>query len=292
MPKTVLVVGATGNHGPIVARQLSDDGFDVRVFTRRREKAAGKFGDRFPIFQGDIFDDATLQPALAGCWGVHINLRGWWKDRSHDRIEHQGTAKLVRAAREAGVDRLTYLSCLHARPEYAAALPSLKAKLDAEAAVRAGGVPYAIFAPSFFMENAYHLQPGKRLFVPEIPGRKFHYVAGADYARAVSRVYQMPQAPNRRFELYGPEPITQADVVRRYCARVRPETRIHLVPVWIADLYVHLIRHKNRQYAMKALRFYMRVGEPGSPEAADRSLGTPETTYQSWCEAQRAAPAV
>ncbi|HEY7215696.1 MAG TPA: NmrA family NAD(P)-binding protein [Thermoanaerobaculia bacterium] len=292
MPKTILVVGATGNHGPVVARRLSDDGFDVRVLTRRREKALGKLGDRFPIFQGDIFDDGALQAALAGCWGVHVNLRGWWKDKSHDRIEHRGTANVVRAAKEAGVERLTYLSCLHARPEYAAELPSLKAKVDAEAAVRAGGIPYAIFAPSFFMENTYHLQPGKRLFVPEIPGRKFHYIAGDDYARLVSKVFQMPEAPNRRFELYGPEAITQEEAVRRYCAQVRPETRIHFIPVWVGDLYCRLIRHKNRQYAMRVVRFYKRVGEPGGPETADRSLGTPGTTYQSWCEAQHTVPAV
>jgi hypothetical protein len=108
----------------------------------------------------------------------------------------------------------------------------------------------------------------------------------------VSQVYQMPQAPNRRFELYGPEPITQSEAVRRYCSHVRPETRIHFVPVWLADIYLHLNGNKNRQYAMKVVRFYKRVGEPGGPETADRSLGLPATTYQSWCEAQQAAAAV
>lgn len=290
MSKTILVVGASGNHGPIVARQLSGDGFDVRVLTRRREKAAEKFGDRFPIFQGDVTDPDSLRPALAGCWGVHINLRGWLK--SHDRVEHRGTANVVRAAREAGVERLTYLSCLHARPEYTH-LPSLKAKVDAEAVVRAGGIPYAIFAPSLFMENMYHLQPGKHLFISVAPRRHaFHYLAAADYAQRVSQVYQLPQAPNCRFELYGPEPITQPDAVLRYCALMRPETRIHFIPLWVTDLYNRLIHHKNRQYGVRVMRFYKRVGEPGDPETAERSLGRPGTTYQSWCEAQQAIPAV
>src|SRR6185295_10703759 len=175
MSKTILVVGATGNYAQPVCRQLSQDGFDVRVFTRRREKAIAKFGDRFPIFQGDVEDVASLRPAIEGCWGVHISLRGWFKYQSHDRVEHRGTANVVRLAAEAGVERLTYLSCLHARPEYAY-LPHLKAKLDAEAAIRASGIPFAIFAPSFFMENAQHLQKGKRIFVPTIPRQAFHYL--------------------------------------------------------------------------------------------------------------------
>jgi len=283
MSKTILVVGATGNYAQPVCRQLSQDGFDVRVFTRRREKAIAKFGDRFPIFQGDVEDVASLRPAIEGCWGVHISLRGWFKYQSHDRVEHRGTANVVRLAAEAGVERLTYLSCLHARPEYAY-LPHLKAKLDAEAAIRASGIPFAIFAPSFFMENAQHLQKGKRIFVPTIPRQAFHYLASADYTAMVSRVFQLPQAPNRRFDLYGPEPVTQAAAIRQFCSRARPGTRIHFVPVWLSDLYNHLIGHKNRQYSMKILRLYKRVGEPGDPEAADRSLGRPSTTYRQWCE--------
>lgn len=286
MSKTILVVGATGNYAQPVTRQLSEDGFDVRVFTRRREKAIEKFGDRFPIFQGDVTDADSLRPALAGCWGVHISLRGWFKHGSHDRVEHQGTANVVRVAKEAGVERLTYLSCLHARPEYSF-LPHLKAKVDAEAAVRAGGIPFAIFAPSFFMENSHHLQKGKRIFVPAIPDRTFHYVASADYAQMVSRVYQLPQAPDRRFELYGPEPLTQSEVVRRFCAIARPGTRIHFIPVWLADFYLHLTGHKNRQYSMQVVRLYKRIGEPGDPQTADRSLGLPGVTYQRWCEAQQ-----
>jgi hypothetical protein len=128
--------------------------------------------------------------------------------------------------------------------------------------------------------------------VPAIPHRTFHYVASADYARMVSQVYQLPQAPNQRFELYGPEPLTQAEAVRRFCALARPGTRIHFIPIWLADLFVHLIGHKNRQYAMQVVRLYKRIGEPGGPQTADRSLGLPSTTYQSWCEAQQAIPAV
>jgi len=286
MSKTILVVGATGNYAQPVCRQLSQEGFDVRVLTRRREKAREKFGDRFPIFQGDVEDVDSLRPAIAGCWGVHVNLRGWFKQKSHDRVEHQGTANVVRVARESGVERLTYLSSLFARPGYAD-LPHLKAKVDAEAAIRASGIPFAIFAPAFFMENLHHLHPGKRLFVPAIGRRTFHYVASDDYAQMVARVYQLPEAPNRRFDLYGPEPITQEEAVRRFCSCAYPATRVRFVPVWLSDLYQHLIGHKNRQYSMKVLRYYQRVGEVGEPGTSDGSLGRPATTFQSWCEAQR-----
>jgi uncharacterized protein YbjT (DUF2867 family) len=287
MSKSILVVGATGNFGEPVVRQLSKDGFDVRIFTRKREKAVGKFGEAFPIFEGDVGDDASLRKALEGCYGVHVNLRGWWKDRSHDRIEHRGTANVARLAKEAGAERLTFLSNIHAREELSF-LPHLKAKLDAEKAIRASGIPFAIFAPSFFMENVYHLEPGNRIRVPVV-NRPYHYLAAADYCAMVSKAFQLPEAPNKRFEIYGPEAIPAHQITEKFCAIARPDAKVVPVPVWVATIYMYLIRHKNRQYSMKTARMYKKYGEPGDPSQADASLGRPTTTFREWCEAQRAA---
>jgi uncharacterized protein YbjT (DUF2867 family) len=289
MSKTILVVGATGNYGQPVSWQLSKDGFDVRVFTRKREKASRIFGDAFTIFEGNFEDDDSLRRALAGCYGVHTNLRGWWKDKSYDRIEHRGTVNVIRIAKEMGVQRLTCISDVHAREEYSF-LPHLKAKVDAEKAIRASGIPFAIFACCFFMEGTHHLEPGDRTRVPTLT-RSFHYLAAEDYARIVSKAYQVPEAPNRRFDLYGPEAIQYHDAVRTFCSIVRPRTKVVVVPTWFMALYMHLTGHLNRQYSMRVIKFYQRFGEPGDPEAADHSLGRPTTRFREWCEKQRPATA-
>lgn len=286
MPQTVLVVGATGNHGQPVAWQLRQDGFDVRVFTRKRAKAEKIFGDSVTIFEGKIDDDDSLRPALAGCYGVHINLRVLMKHgQSDDEVVHRGTVNILRLAKEAGVQRTTFLSFLFATPELGA-FPHIKAKLDAEAAVRASGIPYAIFAPSFFMENARHMAKGKHLFLGEA-SHPFRYVCAADYARMVSQAYQLPQAPNKRFEIYGPELIPGDDAVRQYCAIVHPGTRVHFFPHWLAALYLKIAGTPMLQHGLKMARIYRRMGEPGDPSQADTSLGRATTTHREWCEAER-----
>lgn len=289
MSKTILVVGATGNYGQPVSWRLSRDGFDVRVFTRKREKALQKFGDAFHVFEGNVEDDHSLSQALEGCYGVHINLRGWWKDKSHDRIEHRGTANVVRLAKQAGVERVTYLSTIHAREEYSF-LPHLGAKVDAEKAIRAGGIPFAVFACCFFMENVHHLEQGDTIRVPKLT-RSYHYLAAEDYARIVSRAYQVPEAPNKRFDLYGPEAIEAHEASRLFCSIVRPQTRIISLPRWLVAVYMQLTGHLNRQYAMRVMKFQQQVGEPGDPGQADHSLGRPTIRFREWCEAQRLAPA-
>jgi uncharacterized protein YbjT (DUF2867 family) len=285
MSKSILVVGATGNYGQPLVWRLSKDGFDVRVFTRNREKALQKFGEAFPIFAGNVEDDASLRQALAGCYGVHVNMRGWARDQSHDRLDHRGTANVVRLAKEAGVERLTYLSDIYAREEYSF-LPHLKAKVDAEKAIRASGIPFAIFACSFFMENVHHLETGDRIRIPVLK-RPYHFVAAADYCALVSQAFQVPEAPNKRFEVYGPEAIPSHQAALDFCAIVRPKTRIRPVPVWVAMLYMMLTGNKSRQYTLKVVKLYKKVGEPGDPSQADHSLGRPTTTHRQWCEAQR-----
>jgi len=290
MRKSILVVGATGNYGQPATRQLAKDGFDVRVYTRKREKAVRRFGETFPIYEGTLEDDASLRKALEGCYGVHLNLRGRWEGRTHDQIEHRGAANVVRLAKEAGVERLTSISDVYAREEYSF-LPHLKAKVEAEKAIRASGIPFAIFACSFFMENTHHLEKRDKVFVPRLT-RSYHYLAAEDYSRILSKAFQVPEAPNRRIDLYGPEPVVADEVTRRFCAIVRPETRVSFIPRWAAAAYVKLTGgHVNRQYALRLMKLYQRVGEPGDPGKADHSLGRPSITFQEWCEAQRPAVA-
>ena len=287
MPKSILVVGATGNYGQPVVQRLSQDGFDVRVFTRKREKALEKFGEKFPIFEGNIEDDTSLRKALEGCYGVHINMRGWWKHQSHDRLEHLGTVNVIRLAKEAGVERLTYLSCIHACEEFSY-LPHLRAKLNAEKAIRASGIPFAVFACSFFMENVHHLEKGNRIRTTKLK-KPFHYVAAADYCAMVSKAYQLPEAPNKRFDVYGPEAISVDQATQDFLTIVRPNTKIIQIPLWLMTLYMYLTGHKNRQYGTRIVRMYKKYGEPGDPAQADHSLGRPTTMFREWCEAQRPA---
>jgi uncharacterized protein YbjT (DUF2867 family) len=285
MSKSILVVGATGNYAQPVVWQLSKDGFDVRVFTRKREKAVKFFGEAFPIFEGNIEDDASLRKALEGCWGVHINMRGWWKDHSHDRLEHRGTANVVRLAKEAGVQRLTYLSDVHACETYSS-LPHLKAKIDAEKAIRESGIPFAVFGCSFFMEGCHHLEKGDVIRVPVLR-QPYHYVAAADYALMVSKAYQAAEAPNRRIDVYGPDAIPAHQATEEFIATVRPGTKIIPIPLWIATIYMYLVRHKNRQYSMRVVKMYKKHGEPGDPNKVDPVVGKPTTRFRDWCKVQK-----
>ncbi|NJD52866.1 MAG: NAD-dependent epimerase/dehydratase family protein [Candidatus Methanoperedens sp.] len=286
MRHTILVVGATGMLGEPVARQLQKDGYAVRVLARNPEKARAKLGESFEYFRGDVGDISSLEKALDGCFGVHINLRGGPKAEDFDRIEHRGTANIARVSATMGVQRISYLSGAAVFEENSW-FPSIKAKLQAEAAIRESGVPYSVFCATHFMESLPLYIRGKRASVLGKQPHRLHWLAAGDYAKMVSKAFLLPEAMNKRFFIYGPEALTIPEALEKYCSIVHPGVKVSSVPIWLMSLIGKVSLNTELQFIAGLMRFFDRVGEGGNPEEASKLLCTPITTLERWSEKQR-----
>jgi uncharacterized protein YbjT (DUF2867 family) len=287
MDKVILVVGATGMLGEPVARQLDADGYKVRILTRSPEKAKTKFGDSYEIVQGDVEQPDTLETALAGCYGVHINLAGGPTPESYNRIEHRGTANVTQAASRTGVKRLTYLSGASVRQENTR-FYATKAKYQAEAAIKNCGIPYTIFRASWFMESLPLFVRGNRASMIGKQPAPVHWVAATDYARMVSKAYQTPEAENKTFYVYGPEAIPMLDALKTYCAIAHPEVKVSSVPVWVIKLMATFTRKAQLKDVTNLMAYFEKFTEDCDPTEANQILGAPTTTLQQWSAEQRA----
>jgi uncharacterized protein YbjT (DUF2867 family) len=282
MERTILVIGATGMLGEPVARRLQADSYRVRVLARSPDKARARFGDPFEVVGGDVQDLTSLGRALDGCQGVHINLPGF------PPLEVDGTANVARCAARAGVARLTYLSGASVatrRPENAW-FPLTRAKLDAEAAIRAAGVPYTIFQPTWFMESLRRFVRGNWAGVIGRMPLPYHWVAASDYARIVSRAYDTAAAANKEFPVFGPEAYTMREALTRYCAIAYPNVRVRAIPFWLAWIIAILGRQKELRAALPILRYCEKLGEEEDPAEANALLGAPTTTLDEWSRTQ------
>lgn len=105
----ILVTGATGKVGSRLVPRLIAKGYDVRVLVRDAAKApAGT-----EIVVGDLFDAATLAPAVAGVDAiVHLAalFRTFTDNEGITRTNHDGTIALADAAVAAGVKRFVFTS--------------------------------------------------------------------------------------------------------------------------------------------------------------------------------------
>lgn len=285
--KRILVVGATGMLGKPVAEQLQADGFIVRVLSRSAEKGRQLFGAGYEVVAGDVENPASLTTALQDCQGVHINIKGGPKPADYERLEHQGTRAVVKAAKTAGVQQITYLSSYTSSEKNLLSAESY-AKFYAEQAIQQSGIPYVIFRATWFMESLpLYIQGQQAMLIGQQP-HPLHWLAAQDYARMVSRSYQTPTVLNKILYIYGPQAFTMRQALENYCQQVRPDVKISTMPIWLFKLLAYVTFNKEWKSVASLMAYYDKFGEEGSPAEANHLLGQPTTTLTTWFAQQKA----
>ncbi|BBY63791.1 NAD-dependent epimerase/dehydratase family protein [Mycolicibacterium helvum] len=109
-----LVIGANGFLGSHVTRQLVAAGHQVRVMVRANASTISIDDLDVQRFVGDIWDNAVLREAMAGCDDVYycvVDTRGWLSDPAplfHTNVE--GTRNVLEIAKDLGLHRFIFTS--------------------------------------------------------------------------------------------------------------------------------------------------------------------------------------
>ncbi len=143
-----LVIGATGNVGSLVVRELLDRKVGVRALTRSGDKAKGLPGGVEPAI-GDIGEPATLGSVFTGV-DVAFMVIPVSKTEAHDGLMG------VNGARAAKVSSFVYVSVHHV--DRGPLLPHFASKFAIEGALRASGIPFSILRPNNFYQNDLFFQ--------------------------------------------------------------------------------------------------------------------------------------
>jgi uncharacterized protein YbjT (DUF2867 family) len=206
---TILVIGATGRVGRHVVDQLVSRDADVRVLTRDPAKAGFPAG--VEVVQGDLLDIDALRAAFQGVSTLFL-LNAVTGDEFTQAII------TLNIAREAGVDRVVYLSVFGA--DQAVNVPHFAVKRGAERMLEAMGFGATILRPTYFIDNEVMvkdviLQHG--CYPMPIGGQGLAMVDARDIAEVaaielVRRETSPSKLPIETINLVGPDTLTGADV--------------------------------------------------------------------------------
>jgi uncharacterized protein YbjT (DUF2867 family) len=213
-----LVIGGTGTVGTQVVLALVAAGQRVRVMTRSADKL-GTLPREAEGVTANLEEPATLPPAFKGVDGVFLlNALG-------PNETEQGLAA-VRAATQAGVKRLVYMSVV--MPPGCETIPHFASKMPVEQAVKDSGIPWTILRPNNFFQNDFWLRQAivsYGVYPQPIGGVGLNRTDVRDVADAAVKALTRRGFDGRTYDLHGPDLLTGEGVAAIYSRHLDREIR-------------------------------------------------------------------
>ena len=247
----VLVVGATGQLGSVIARKLLAGGVPVRAFARSKEKLAPLAAAGAEIVAADLRDLSKITEACRGVGQIvstaNNNMgKGPTSPMKTDVSIYQN---LLAAARNTGVRRLIYVSFRGVTSGETVDIFRLKWYI--EDAIRRSGIPHVMVRASAFMDVWIDqvIAPGiRRSGVATVFGdgsAVTNYVAVEDVAEYIVKIVAREDVRNENIEVGGPSDKSFNDLVSLVDRQLGGKGKRRHLPVPVMALLSIVIRPFN-----------------------------------------------
>lgn len=232
----ILLVGASGRLGSVVAERLLTQGIAVRAMTRTPFNLTHLKQQGAEVVSGDLRDPASL---LRACRGVErvvtaahaLDGKG---DNNPHTVDDAGNRQLIDASKAAGVHHFIFVSILGVSPD--ASLEFFRIKYRTEEYLRASGLNFTILRPGAYMELwaqliGHPILEREKVTIFGRGNNPINFVSVEDVARFVSITLDDLRARNTVIEVGGPENMTMnqlAEIFERASGRQAQKRHIPL----------------------------------------------------------------
>jgi len=287
---TILVTGATGTVGRNVIEQLVKRGADVRALVRDPGKA--NFPPSVSVVRGDLLDVESMRSALAGVSTLFL---------LNAVVPDEFTQALIalNLAREAGVNRVVYLSVIHS--DLYVNVPHFAGKFGVERMIEQMGFSATILRPAYFINNDLTVKDvvtGYGVYPMPIGSKGLAMVDPRDVGEiAAIALIRRDQAkgplPLERINVVGPDTLTGteiaaiwSDLLGRPIAYGGGDTAAfeqnlrNFMPHWMA----YDMRLMGERFLNEGM-----IPEPGDVERLTQLLGRPLHSYRDFASEIAAA---
>lgn len=208
---SILVTGATGTVGSLIIQRLADAGVDAKALVRQAGKREFPAGVTEVV--ADLSDVASMRAALS-------SVRTLFLINAATPDEVTQALIALNLAREAGIERIVYLSVIHS--DKFTNVPHFTGKHTVERMIESLDMPATILRPAYFMQNDLMVQQTIQSYsvypmpigsagVSMIDARDIADVAVAELLRRDRATSALERVT---LELTGPQPLTGASVAQ------------------------------------------------------------------------------
>jgi len=278
---SILITGASGTIGSLVLQRLASENIDLKALVRTPGKTPLPAGVTEVV--GDMNSPRSMRAALS-------SVRTLFLLNAVTPEEVTQALLTLNLAREAGIERIVYLSVIHA--ERYTNVPHFTGKHTVERMIDSLALPVTILRPAYFMQNdgqvrsvvedhGIYPMPIGQAGVAMIDVRDIADIAAAEL---LARHHDEQALPPRTLELVGPQTLTAtlaasvwSDVLQREIREGgddldRFEQQLaQYGPDWLAY---------DMRLMMARIQTIGMHGKAGSVEVLEQMLGRPLRTYR------------
>ncbi|MDU9027725.1 NmrA family NAD(P)-binding protein [Pseudomonas mediterranea] len=280
---SILVIGATGTVGSLVTQGLAGAGAEVKALVRQAGKRDFPVGVTEVV--ADLSDVASMRAALSSVRTLFL-LNAVTPDEVTQALI------TLNLAREAGIERIVYLSVIHA--DRFTNVPHFTGKHTVERMIESLDIPASILRPAYFMQNEHMvLQTLQNYSVYPMPigSAGVSMIDARDIADvAVAELLRRDKAPSAldrvTLELVGPQVLTSASVAKIWSSALGREIAYGgddvaafegqlaaYGPSWLAY---------DMRLMMEGIQMFGMQAAEGSVERLKTLIGHPLRTYEDF----------
>ena len=239
----VLVIGATGYIGSRLVPRLLADGARVSVLARTPARLDDvPWRDQVTVHEGGLGDPDALARALAGVDVACHLVHSMGDSKDYAREERETTETFVRAAEEAGIERIVHLSGLHPEDETDLS-PHLRSRAEVGRIMLESSVPALVIQAGVVIGSGSASFEMIRHLTTRLPGMvtpkwvhnriqpiavrdAVHYLAAA----SIRPLAEVSPSGGRTIDVGGPDVLEYGQMMQIYAEEAGLRRRI-MVPV-------------------------------------------------------------
>lgn len=281
---SILVIGSTGTVGSLVVQGLAKQGAKVKAMVRRTGTLSLPAGVEGVV--ADLGDVNSLRQAMSGVRTLFL-LNALATDEVTQSLQ------ALSVAREAGIQRIVYLSVIHA--DLYTDVPHFTGKHTVERMIDSLDLPATILRPAYFMQNDAAIQPvieGYGVFPMPIGAKGCAMVDVRDIADiAVAELLRRDRSPEPlprlTLEVAGTEVFTGETAAAVWGQALNREIRyggddVQAFEQQLAAQHVPAWMAYDLRLMMSRIQQLGQIPAAGATRTLETMLGRPLRTYQAY----------